>query len=204
MSTKRKYVSDIRATRALETRASIQKSARRLLVENGFDGTTVSAIAADAGVSSQTIFSVFGSKGAIVASMLEHIEEQAGEADAVESLATESDPRRQLRIFTSWIRRLFELSSDVFTVILQSPDQPDMASILDTGNERRLAGCKHLASMWNESGVLRGERTAEMAAEQLWLLTSVETYLNCTTQLGWSPERYEQWVTDSAERLLFS
>jgi AcrR family transcriptional regulator len=181
----------------------IQKSARKLLTLSGFGGTTINAIAADAGVSAQTIYSVFGSKAAIVASMLTHLEDEAGEAETVAALMAVNDPRRQLEIFSEWISRLFDMSADVFAIVVQSPDEPALAKIREIGDSRRLEGCKMLTTKWAEAGALKENLDATSAAEQMWLLTSFETYVLCSKGLGWEPDRYESWVADSVGRLLF-
>jgi AcrR family transcriptional regulator len=203
MSNKRKYDSELRASRAENTRLRIQKAARKLIAASGFDGATVNAIADEAGVSPQTIYAVFGSKAAIVASLLEHLEEEAGEAETVEELMAEPDPRLQLQIFAEWIRRLFDMSADVFSVAVQSSGEPMLAEIRSNGDSRRLGGCKMLTGAWVEAGVLADGSDADGAAEQLWLLTSFETYLLCTSGLGWDSDRYEQWVVESASALVF-
>lgn len=203
MSIKRKYDSELRSSRAAETRLRIQKSARRLIADTGFEGTTVNAIAADAGVSPQTIYSVFGSKAAIIASMLTHLEKEAGEAESIAALMAEPDPHRQLQIFSEWIRRLFDMSADIFTIVAQSPGEPSLVEIRENGDARRLGGCKMLAGMWAEKGALKDDADPDSAAEQLWVLTSFATYLNCVRGLGWSSDRYEKWVVDSVGLLIF-
>ncbi len=203
MSIKRKYDSELRSSRAADTRLRIQKSARRLIAASGFENTTVTVIAKDAEVSPQTIYSVFGSKAAIVASMLTHLEEEAGEAESLAALMKETDPRRQLKIFSEWIRRLFDMSADIFTVVAQTSGEPSLVEIRENGDARRLGGCKMLASRWAEAGVLNAEYDPDAAAEQFWLLTSFETYVLCTKSLSWSSDRYEKWVADSVARLVF-
>ena len=203
MSTKRKYESKLRATRAENTRLRIQQATRKLIAASGFEGTTVTAIAEKAGVSAQTIYSVFGSKASIVASMLSHLEEEAGEAETVEALMAARDSRAQLQIFSEWIRRLFDMGGDVFSVAMESPNEPALAEIRQIGDERRLGGCQMLAGRWAEAGVLKDNADPESSAEQIWLLTSFETYLLYTKSLGWSSDRYAKWVADSVERLVF-
>ena len=200
---KRKYDSELRSSRAADTRLRIQQTARRLIAASGFEGTTITAIAEDAGVSPQTVYSVFGSKAAIVASMLTHLEEEAGEADSLAALMAEPDPRGQLRVFSEWIRRLFDMSADIFTIVAHSPGEPSLVEIRENGDARRLGGCKLLAGMWAEKGVLKDNSEPDGAAEQLWVLTSFATYINCTNGLGWSSDRYKQWVVESAELLIF-
>lgn len=53
-----------------ETRARILDAARRLFESNGFDGTTMRAVAADAGVALGTIFTHFADKGDLLISAL--------------------------------------------------------------------------------------------------------------------------------------
>ncbi|MDG0866499.1 TetR/AcrR family transcriptional regulator [Candidatus Lucifugimonas marina] len=204
MSTKRKYDSTLRLERAADTRLRIQRSAKKLLIENGFEGTTIAAIASDAEVSPQTIYSTFGSKAAIVAAMMTHLEDEAGETETVEALMAEPDPRGQLRIFTQWIARLFDLSSDLFVITQKSPDAPGLSQMKSQGDSRRLMGCTRLTEIWKDAGALRNDIDFESAAEQLWLLSSVESFLNCTEGLGWSAEQFENWLYWSAERLLFT
>ena len=104
-------------------------------------------------------------KAAIVASMLTHLEEEAGEADSLAALMAEDNPRRQLQIFSEWIRRLFDMSADIFTVVAQSPDEPSLVEIRENGDARRLGGCKMLAGKWAEAGVLNDKYDADAAAE---------------------------------------
>ena len=103
MSNKRKYDSSNRRKRAESTRRSIQEAARELIVQNGFDGTRISEIATRANVAEQTVYSVFGSKAAIVESLLELAEFQADEAGTVEKLTNEPSPASHIDIFVHWI-----------------------------------------------------------------------------------------------------
>ena len=65
----------------------------------------------------------------------------------------------------------------------------------------RLMGCNQLAQQWAASGALRV--SAEEAANQLWLTSSFETYQLSLVNLGWDSARYESWLYETAERLLF-
>ena len=56
--------------------------------------------------------------------------------------------------------------------------------------------------MWSRDGALRKELKPADAAERLWLLTSVEQYLLAIDVLGWSPDRYEQWLGDLLDQEL--
>jgi AcrR family transcriptional regulator len=201
MSTKRKYSSSLRESQAAKTRSKILDSARKLLAQDGFDGATIAAIAKDAGVSAQTIYSVFGSKGAIVAGMMTYLESEAGESEFIEQLQSAPNARGQLKVFTSWIKHLFDEGADIFSVVLQSPNQPELAEIRKKGDERRLIGCKMLTQQWSDAGDLRID--AEEAASQMWLTSNFEIYQQSVANLGWNSDKYELWLYETAERLLF-
>src|ERR1700694_4992500 len=67
----RAYHSPARHRQAEETRQRITGAAQTLLVEKGFDGTTIDAIAREAGVAVQTVYAIFGSKRGIVAGLMD-------------------------------------------------------------------------------------------------------------------------------------
>ena len=92
VSTSRPYQSTLREERALETRLRIRKSARKLFAAKGLTETTINEIAEDAGVAPQTVYSVFGSKGGIVAAILEDLQETAGESTCIAEIVSQTTP----------------------------------------------------------------------------------------------------------------
>jgi AcrR family transcriptional regulator len=195
----RRYRSPLREERALETRLRIRRSARRLFAEQGFSGTTIGKIAQDAGVSPQTVYAVFGSKGGIVSAMLEQLEQDAGMAEQIAQIAAEEDPARQLRLFVSSNRTLFELGAPLLRAFMTARHDPDVAAVGERGDQGRLEGATHLTRTFARAGALRPGLEPDDAAQRLWLLTSLEQYLLATDRLGWSPDRYEQWLGDLLE-----
>lgn len=202
VSTGRPYRSTLREERALETRLRIRKSARKLFAAKGFAETTINEIAEDAGVAPQTVYSVFGSKGGIVAAILEDLQETAGESTRIAEIVSEEDSHRQLRLFVSWVRTFFEQGAPVIRAVLTAQSAPDVAALADQGDQNRQYGTRELAGMWASRGALRDGIELEDAAQRLWLLTSAEQYMLATDKLGWNPDQYEQWLGDLLEREL--
>lgn len=196
MSTGRPYQSTLREQRARETRLRIRESARRLFAIRGFAETTIAQIAEDAGVAPQTVYAVFQSKGGIVSEMLEDLEDSADRENWVARMTAEEDPHRQLRIFVSWIRTLFEQGAPILRAAIAARSDPDVAALIDRGDANRRFGCTRLTQMWASKGELRNALDPAEAAERLWLLTSVEQYLLATDSLGWSADHYERWLGD--------
>lgn len=204
MPTSRRYRSSLRESQARETRGRIRDAARALFVANGFSETTVTEIADSAGVAPQTVYSAFGSKGAIVAAMLEDLEEQAGARERIAAVIAEQDSHKQLRLFAAWIRTLFERGAPVLMAAFEAHGDPDVAAFAARGDERRRRGTEQLVRIWTEKGVLRSSLNEREAAERFWLLTSAQTYMLSIDGLGWSPGQYEAWLGDLLERELLA
>ena len=202
MSNSRPYQSALREERAQETRLRIRESARKLFASQGFAETTVSEIADDAGVSPQTVYAVFGTKGRIVGAMLEYLEESIGIGSWVARILSEPDSRRQLRLFVEMNRSMFENGAPVLRAAIAASADPEVAAVGARGDNKRREGTRRLCQVWADKGTLRNGLEQSDAAERLWLLTSVEQFLLATDVLEWPPDRYERWLGDLLEREL--
>ena len=202
MSTGRRYRSTLREERAQDTRRRICDSARDLFTSQGFTDATIAEIAALAGVSPQTIYSVFGSKAAIVGEMLSQLEGAPERAEILAELLDEPDPRRQLRLFVSMHRKMFEKGAPIVRAAMVARGDPDVAAMAERGDSNRRAGTGRLVAMWSDRDALRHGLDPDDAAERLWLLTSADQFLNAIDGLGWSPDHYENWLGDLLEREL--
>ena len=202
MSTGRSYRSTLREERAQDTRQRIRDSARDLFTSRGFTDTTIAQIATQAGVSPQTIYSVFGSKAAIVGEMLSQLEGAPERAKVMAEMLAEHEPRRQLRLFVSMHRKMFEHGAPIVRAAMAARGDSDVAAMAERGDANRRAGTCRLVGLWSDKGALRHGLDSEDAAERLWLLTSAEQFLNAIDGLGWSPDHYEKWLGDLLEREL--
>lgn len=202
VSTSRPYRSTLRDERAQETRRRIRDSAHELFTSQGFSDTTIAQIAAEAGVSTQTIYSVFGSKAAIVGEMLRVLEEAPERAEILAEMLAEPDPHRQLRLFVSMHRKMFEHGAPIVRAAMVARSEPDVAAMAERGDANRRSGTSRLVAMWSNKGALRHGLDPDDAAERLWLLSSAEQFLIAMDGLGWSPDRYENWLGDLLEREL--
>src|SRR5262245_10261689 len=68
---RRTYTSPLRADQAQQTRRRVLRSARKLFVERGYAGTTVAAVADEAGVSPETIYLSLGGKRGLLEGVME-------------------------------------------------------------------------------------------------------------------------------------
>lgn len=193
-SGKRSYRSEVRSQQAQRTRQAIVQAARRLFDADGFAATTIAAIAAEAGVSQQTVYAVFGSKAAVVRAILEQMEESAEAANWRERIAAESDPAGILTAFAQWTRAFFEASSPSSSIVQAAPELVDLAAQGDDHRRRALQALIHrLAGM----DALPPGLTESAAVDRAWLLTGIHTYLDATTRCGWTPASYGEWLAET-------
>lgn len=188
--TKRAYHSGLRAERAAETRQRIVTAARELFATRGVPGTTVAAIAEQAGVAEPTVYATFGSKREIMKQLLEQTEQDADVARWRQRMDAEPDSDRKLMLFASWSRALFSTSHDVIAAVHRSPVGAELAEF---GDRNRREALKKLLSSLSED--LRPDLTLAQAVDRAWMLTGPELYLLATDGCGWSPKRYETWLS---------
>lgn len=192
---RRGYRSEVRSQQAARTREAITTAARTLFERHGFTGTTIAAIAAEAGVSQQTVYAAFGSKAALVRAILEQMEESADAAEWRERIAAEREPARILAAFAQWTRVFFEASRPVFEVVAQAASElPDFVA---QGDEHRRRAVESIVARLAGAGALRAGVSEQEAADRIWLLTGIQPYLDATITCGWTPDAYAEWLTES-------
>lgn len=199
MSTRRPYRSQLRAVQAEQTRLKIRQAARELFERQGFADTTIAQIAETAGVAAPTVYATFKSKGGVVGAMLEDLEESADQVGWEARIRAEADPVRQLQLFVTWIRELFESGAPVVRAALDARGDPDVAAMIKQGDDHRLRGTTALAEQWGQRDALRPGLEVSEAAHTLWLLTSAEQYFLAVDGLGWPPAWYERWLAGLAQ-----
>jgi hypothetical protein len=115
----------------------------------------------------------------------------------------EPDARRQLRIWLSTHVDLFTAGSDILRAALQAQESPEVHALVGRGDGARRAVIEALVAQWHERGLLREGLSPSAASDRLWLLTTVEGFLNATDRLGWKTHDYERWIGDVAESEVF-
>jgi AcrR family transcriptional regulator len=199
VSTDRPYHSTLRDDQARQTRLKIRSSARELFRNRGFAATTINELARAAGVSPATLYATFESKAGIVVAMLEDLEEGVDLGRRIKEITREADPYEQLRMFISVHCDLFTNGSDILRAAMQAIEAPEVAALAEQGDTHRREAIDVLTANWNQARVLRSGLSPKIAADRLWLLTTVEGYLNAVDRLGWTPREYEEWLAAIAE-----
>ncbi len=67
--------------------------------------------------------------------------------------------------------------------------------MLATTQQERLTGVRALVTHLADVGLFGADRDQETAVDACWALTGPRLFLDLTTDRGWPPDRYEDWLT---------
>ena len=199
MSVKRPVRADLRSEHAAATRARVLRAAKTLFARNGYAATTIAALAEEAGVAAQTLYSAFGSKAAIAISVMEDAVISSGIREANEAALREPDGEKAVRLVAAAGSRLYSLEAELVR-LLGAEVAADFARI---SNQHRLQDLTKLAtSSPGVASLFSSKQDARRAAVATWAISGIETYDRLVLQAGWSHEEYEQWLGDTFSRTL--
>jgi AcrR family transcriptional regulator len=182
----------------------VLEAARRLFLEQGYAATTVAAIAADAGVSVETVYKGFGSKPGLVKAVFDV--SIAGDDDPVplmqrdriQRIRDEPDPRVQLRMYGEHLTDSSPRAVPVQLLVRDAAaSDPGAAGVWAEMLAERLTGMTHFASELHEHGNLRPDLSLDDARDILWTYNSAELYELLVIHRGWNPDRYGRWVAEA-------
>jgi TetR/AcrR family transcriptional regulator of autoinduction and epiphytic fitness len=178
-------------------------------VNPGYAATPLTAVAAEAGVSVQTVYAVFGSKRNLLSQLVDVTiagdDEPAALPDRpfVAEIRELTDPRDML---ARYARHLYETHTRQAEVMIAlagaATADPDAAAIWRKNAEERRRGMAMFAADLAATGGLRPDHDVDSAADVLWLAMDVANYDWLVRQRGWSPERFQRWYVDTVAGVL--
>ena len=203
---RRPYRSERRREQAEQTRSRALEAAARLFQERGYEGTSIAAIAEEAGISPETVYAGFGTKRALLGELVERavrgddpkpVPEQAGPR----ALAAATDQREQLRLFAADIARRLERAGPLVAMVAGAArSEPELADLLARLHDTRRRNLATLVDALAANGPL-ALPPAE-ALDTVWALTSPELHQLLVRVRGWTGRRYTQWLAETLAQLL--
>lgn len=199
---KRSYNSSRRQEHARRNRDRMLDAAERRFLRDGYGATTVAAIAADAGVSADTIYKSFGGKPGLVRAIRtsalqgEDLVPAEQRSDALHE--RESDPRK---IIEAWGRFVTQITPRVAPILLliraAAATDPEVLALLEEMDTDRLRRMTLNARRLHNAGHLRDGITITRAADVLWTYSAPELYELLVLRRGWPPQRYGRFVANA-------
>src|SRR5262252_2970975 len=193
-----------RQKKARQTRLRILTAAAELFTRQGYTATTIQQIAERADVAWQTVYSVFGTKAAILSAAFdvpvagddEPI--PVAERPFVQAIRDAADPREKAGIFAHHLRESAARTAGVVSVIESAAtSDPEIAALWRKLRDQGLRGMTLAARGFREQGALRPGLTIARAADILWLYLGPWSYRVLVTERGWTLDEYEAWLADT-------
>jgi len=198
---RRRYDATSRRARARQTQLAIVDAAERLFVRDGFQATTIPAVAAEAGVSQETIYKTFGSKTGLVRAIRERGLAGEGPVHAERrSNALQKEERDPRRVIEGWGRLTTEVAPKVMPILLLvaagATTDAEMARLRQELDLARLTRMRRNARRLARAGHLRAGMPQSQAADVLWACSSPELYDLLVRRRGWALTRYARFIVD--------
>jgi AcrR family transcriptional regulator len=205
---RRSYDASGRRARSAETRQRIIDAARQLILADGYRATTIAAVAARSGVNVDTVYELVGRKPVLLRELIEQAISgtdhavAAQERDYVQAITAEPDPAHKLVIYARAVRRIQERMAPLLLAVRDaSSTEPEAEEVWQEISERRAANMRLLIRDIRDAGGLRAGLSVNEAADVMWALNSSEIYILLITERGWSPRRFERWLSEAWCRL---
>ncbi len=197
----RPYNSLRRREQAEATRQKIIEAAHRLFVTHGYITTTLPAIAHEAGVAMPTVTAIFGTKYALLNTLIKTTVRGDDAPTALtdrswwQAMLQEPNPVKQLTLYGANVRNIHERTTDIFEIVRGAATaDAELAALQRNLTETRLADVRMVALSLAEKDALKIGIPVEQATDILWALGSADIYRMLVVDRGWSPSQYQQWL----------
>jgi AcrR family transcriptional regulator len=182
----------------------VLEAATRLFSERGWSGTTIGAVAAEAGTAVETIYSSFGSKSGLLTSAIDVAivgdDEQEPLAERPE-FASLGAGARSVRLEAA--ARIITLAH-VRGVPLLRALQEAASSDKSSRDRWDLYEADRRTMIMSGLEMILEQRPPDHLVDSVWALASPEIFVKLTYERCWSVDRYERWLVESADALFAS
>ena len=199
---RRQYRSPLRAQRAEETRTALIAAATRSFTERGWFGTGMREVAADAGVSTETLYSHFSSKRRLLDAVIDIAvvgdDRPLAVAERPEFAAMAQGSRSERISAAAQLIAVIHARTAAFAKVIREAASSDaqIAEVLRATRERQRRDVGAGIELILERQPTAAER------DGVWAMVSPELYLLLVEESDWTPEQYEAWMAETLERVL--
>ncbi|MFS0702961.1 TetR family transcriptional regulator [Cellulomonas sp. 179-A 9B4 NHS] len=180
-------------------------AAADLFAEQGYAATSVAAVAARAGVSTQTVYNTVSGKPQLlkaaydVALAGDDEPVPMAERPEVRRLYALTDPAAFLHGYAELGRQLLERVGPLMLRLANgaAAGDPDLVEHVRVTDGERAVGTLMVARRVEELGALAPGLTAEAARDRIWTLNSVQVWHLLVAGRGWSHDEYAAWIGDA-------
>jgi len=202
---KRFAVKPTRKERAAATRHRMLEAALTAFTSRGFSATTMEAVAEAAGVSVQTVYFTFSTKGELLQAVYEHA--VLGPEHTPPPLMPWWPASNDGYEITAAVARLvhgtMELLDRAAPLVWSVLGDDGARAKYEHNEQLRRFGYAELIGALTEKHPLRTDLTPTQARDILLVLTGPQLFVQYTRDFGWSSDALAAWLTQAVLELLF-
>jgi AcrR family transcriptional regulator len=198
----------LRAARVAQNEERILRAARELFVRDGYQATTLAAVADAAGVAHRTVYVRFGTKAALLKRVIDvAIVGDLAPIDVVSRewyRAATTAPTLDARIaaLAEGSARLMASAADVIAVAREAePSEPLLAATARAGKAATRDAIRTFWARARDDGLLATGTDVTWLADTTSVLAHAETYLLMRDTLELTPQRYRAWLATTWHRM---
>jgi AcrR family transcriptional regulator len=169
-----------------QTRADILDAAWDLISVEGADAS-LARIAKAAGITRQSVYDHFGSRGGMIMAMVRRVDERLEIKERLFTAFQEPNPHTRVKktidVWTAFVQEIYSVASDL--IRLRATDRDAASAWEDRMSELR-QWLLELAKTLKREGALQPHWTAKSASEYLWSSFSVQIWGLFTEDCGWT------------------
>lgn len=206
---KRIYVSPLRSAAAAATRRRVLLAAQVLFEERGWAGTTLAAIAADAGVSSKTVQAQFRTKARVLAGAVDLAirgapgDGAAGRRGSAQAIREARDAREALALHAALSTAVNSRASRLAAVVeAAAGSDPAVAPLWERMRENMQFGVGWAAQVLLDKPGLRAGLTAADIETVLQVAMAWSTHRTLASVRGMETAQIQAWIGQLYERML--
>jgi AcrR family transcriptional regulator len=195
---KRRYSSDLRDQAADATKGRVLNAAKTLFVRHGVDKVTIAQIAKKADVAASTVYALYKSKEGILRGLMSAALFGARFQEAQARLEGVTDPIRLISLSAHVARAIYEgESSELGLLRGASAFSPALRKLEQEFEKVRFEMQEERIKLLFAHSKERSGLGPDEARRILWMYTSRDVYRMLVHEGGWTPDRYQQWLSDT-------
>jgi AcrR family transcriptional regulator len=206
----RSYRSELRQQQAEATRSRVVATAAKLFATDGYARTTLAKIAAEAGVSAETV-QLQGPKAALLIAAIEHVafgvigEDNVFNLEVGRKLLAVDDREEAVDFVVAAQTDVHERTAPLAPALFGGASvDPELDRYLRDLIASINLQTRRVLDSFRDRGWLRVDVPFEELVETAAVLFSVETYLRITHRDGWSVDAYRAWCRRMLAETVFA
>jgi AcrR family transcriptional regulator len=192
----------LRTEKAAGTRAAVLAAAHRLFIEQGYAATTAGQIAEAAGVSRATVFNSVGGKAVLlracydVATVGDDEPLPLPQRPGLLAVRAAEDTSTAIALYAKVATEVSGRLSGIYEVFrAAATNDAEIRGSWEQVQAERLGGCHGFVRILAEKGTLRRGLDRKEAGDVVWTYADASLYHRLVVERGWSPRRFERWLS---------